>query len=80
MLGQQPVEFLAHRCERSGLDLDEEVLAADVDDETVERHFETIAGEGVVVLQRGMQRTLVERADVGLGLELGFRCDPSIVT
>jgi hypothetical protein len=64
MVGQEVIELLAHRRERRRLDLDEQVVAADVDHEAVEGNLELVAGPGIVRLQRGMERALVERADV----------------
>lgn len=65
MLGQQAVELVAHRREGPGLDLDEQVAPPDVDHEATERHLELVAGSGVLGLERGVERTFVERADVG---------------
>jgi glyoxylase-like metal-dependent hydrolase (beta-lactamase superfamily II) len=67
MFGQKTIELATHRSERTGLYLDQETVAPDVDDEAVECHFELIAGLGVVGLQRRMQRTFVECADVRFG-------------
>lgn len=63
MLGEQSIELLSHRPERRGLNLDEHVGPSNVRHESVNGHFELIAGPGVVLLERGMQRPFVEGSD-----------------
>ncbi|MGI9614370.1 MAG: hypothetical protein ACR2QO_15775 [Acidimicrobiales bacterium] len=71
MLGQEVVEFLAHGRERTGLDLDQRRLPADVDDEPAELNFELVAGLGVQLLQLRVERAFVQRADVSDATSLG---------
>ena len=63
-LRKEVVELLAHGGERARLYLDQEIAPANVDHEAVEGHLELIARLGVVVLERRVERSLVERADV----------------
>lgn len=69
-LAEKAIEFAAHRCERAGLDLDQEFGVGSgslhqIDDESLEGHLEPVAGRGVVPLEAGMECALVQRADVG---------------
>ena len=67
------VEFLAHRGERTGLDLDQRRPSANVDNEPAELDFELVAGLGVELLQLSVERALVQRADMSDGTSLGRR-------
>ena len=66
MFLEEVIELRPQGRERSRLDLDQQAGSPDVDDETVERDLEPVAGAGVLGLQGGVQRALVERADVGV--------------
>jgi hypothetical protein len=71
MLGEQMVELLAHRGERPCLDLDQGRCSANVDDEPAELDLEFVAGLGVELLQLGVERSFVQRADVRDRTSLG---------
>jgi hypothetical protein len=59
----QQLELAAQRCEAAGLDLDQQVAADEVDDETADEPFDAIAGALIPVLELSVQRALVERPD-----------------
>src|SRR6266498_3760523 len=61
MLPCQQLELAAQRCEAAGLDLDQQVAADEIDDETADDLFDAIAGALVPDLELSVQRTLVER-------------------
>src|SRR6266545_5084229 len=63
MLPCQQLELAAQRCEAASLDLDQQVAADEIDDETADDLFDAIAGALVPVLELSVQRTLVERPD-----------------
>ena len=63
MLPCEQLELASQRCEAAGLDLDQQVAADEIDDETVDDLFDAIAGASVPVLELRVQRTLVERPD-----------------
>jgi len=60
---EEGIELCLESMEARGLDLDELVAADEIDDEAAERDLGPIAGPGVPVLERGMQRSLSELAD-----------------
>jgi hypothetical protein len=61
MSGSEEVgELGSHSGEATRLDLDQQVIADDVDDEAVHRDFDLITGLGAPALQRGMERLLAE--------------------
>ena len=62
---EQMVELAPHRRERTGLDLDQQVAAHDVDDELADGRLDLVTGPSQPLLEPGVQRPLVERADVG---------------
>ena len=51
--------------EMSCLDFQQNVVSNDVDDEAVDRDFESIAGLRVPLLERCVQRFLVQQSDAG---------------
>src|SRR6266496_222645 len=63
MLSCQQFELASQRREATGLDLDHEVAADEIDDETVDDPLDAIAGAFVPVLELSVQRALVERSD-----------------
>src|SRR6266516_6674555 len=63
MLSCQQFELASERREAAGLDLDQQVAADEIDDETVDDPFDPIVGPSVPVLELSVQRTLVERSD-----------------
>jgi hypothetical protein len=63
MLSCQQFELASERREAAGLDLDQQVAADEIDDETVDDPFDAIVGPSVPVLELSVQRTLVERSD-----------------
>src|SRR6266496_259328 len=63
MLLCEQLELAAQRCEAAGLDLDQQVAADEIDDETIDDPFDAIVGALVPVLELSVQRTLVERSD-----------------
>lgn len=65
MLPCEQFELASQRCEAAGLDLDQQVAADEIDDETVDDPFDAIVGALVPVLELRVQRTLVERSDRG---------------
>src|SRR5438067_11242819 len=63
MLPYEQFELSSQRCEAAGLDLDQQVAADEIDDETVDDPFDAIVGALVPVLELRVQRPLVERSD-----------------
>src|SRR5439155_811436 len=63
MLSCEQFELAPQRCEAAGLDLDQQVAADEIDDETVNDPFDAIAGASVPLLELSVQCTLVERSD-----------------
>src|SRR6266567_4106576 len=63
MLPCEQFELASQRCEAAGLDLDQQVAADEIDDETVDDPLDAIATASVPVLELSVQRTLVERPD-----------------
>src|SRR5712691_3854256 len=63
MLSCEQFELAPQRCEAAGLDLDQQVAADEIDDETADDLFDAIAGALVPVLELSVQCTLVERSD-----------------
>src|SRR5712691_10607401 len=63
MLSCEQFELASQRSEAAGLDLDQQVAADEIDDETVDDPFDAILGALVPVLELSVQRTLVERSD-----------------
>jgi len=59
----QQLELASQRRETAGLDLDQQVAADEIDDETVDDLLDAIASASVPVLELSVQRTLVERPD-----------------
>src|SRR6266498_2908826 len=66
MLPCQQLELAAQRCEAASLDLDQQVAADEIDDETADDLFDAIAGALVPVVELSVQRTLVERPIAGI--------------
>jgi hypothetical protein len=63
MLPSQQLELASQRREAAGLDLDQQVAADQINNETVDHLLEAIAPPSVPVLELSVQRTLVERPD-----------------
>jgi hypothetical protein len=63
MLPCQQLELASQWREASGLDLDQQVAADEIDDETVDDALDAIPTASVPVLELSVQRTLVERPD-----------------
>ena len=63
MLPSQQLELASQRSEAAGLDLDHQVAADEIDDETSDDRLDAIARASVPVLELSVQRTLVERPD-----------------
>jgi hypothetical protein len=63
MLSCEQFELASQRGEAAGLDLDQQVAADEIDDETVDDPFDAIAGASVSILELSVQCTLVERSD-----------------
>src|SRR6266496_2685108 len=63
MLPGEQLELAPQRSEATGLDLDQQVAADEIDDETVDDPLDAIVGALVPVLELSVQRTLVERSD-----------------
>src|SRR5215218_10983020 len=59
----QQLELASQRREAAGLDLDQQVAADEIDDETVDDLLDAIALASVPVFELGVQRTLVQRPD-----------------
>src|SRR6266516_280443 len=71
MLPGEQLELAPERCKAAGLDLDQQVAADEIDDETVDDPFDAIVGALVPVLELSVQRTLVEHSDRGALTFLG---------
>ena len=63
MLLCEQVELASQRREAAGLDLDQQVAADEVDDETVDDLLDAVAAASVPVLELSVKRALVERPD-----------------
>jgi hypothetical protein len=61
MLSCEQFELGSQRGEAAGLDLDQQVAADEIDNETVDDPFDAIAGALVPVLELSVQCTLVQR-------------------
>ena len=70
MVAQEAVELAAHRAEPAGLDLDQQILAADVDDEPAELDLQLVGVLDQQLLELGVEGALVEGADAGDGSTL----------
>src|SRR5436190_10206431 len=71
MLPCEQFELSSQRWEAAGLDLDEQIAADEIDDETVDDPFDAIVGASVPLLKLSVQRTLVEHSDRGALTFLG---------
>jgi hypothetical protein len=63
MLPCEQVELASQRREAAGLDLDQQVAADEIDDETVDDLLDAVALVSVPAFELGVQRTLVQRPD-----------------
>jgi MFS family permease len=64
MLLREQLELAPQGCKAAGLDLDQQVAADEVDDETAGELLEQVAGTAVPFLQLRVERALVERPDL----------------
>jgi hypothetical protein len=62
--GQKGDDLGLQRGETACLNLDQEVPSDQVDDEGVDRYFDLVSGEGVPLLQGGMEWLFPQRPDV----------------
>ncbi|NOX28473.1 MAG: hypothetical protein GXP35_00245 [Actinobacteria bacterium] len=68
MIRKQSIEFGAHSSQRSGLYFDEPPVSLNqIDNEAIDSNFEAVARTGVMLLERRMKRSFVDRPDVRLG-------------
>ena len=70
VIAQETVELVPEGSKRTGLDLDQLVAADDVDHEAIEGDLEAVTGLSEEILDRGVQRALVERPEAVGGLAL----------
>jgi hypothetical protein len=64
MLLHEQLDLAPQGCKAAGLDLDQQVAADEVDDETAGDLLEQVAGTAVPFLQLRVERALVERPDL----------------
>lgn len=63
MVSRELLQLAPEWREAAGLDLDQQVAADEIDDETVDDLLDAIALASVPVFELGVQRTLVQRPD-----------------